>query len=83
MKVKKQKNKNIPPLPLLAARIAGLTNCKLISAGRPDDVRYTTPLLHPTTPMVPVILKNLKYNYIIVKADRIFKAKTSMLKLFL
>ena len=36
------------PLPLPATRIASLTNRKQISAVRPGDVRYTTPLPHPT-----------------------------------
>ena len=49
MTVKKQK-KYIPPLPLPAAGIAGLPKCKPISIRRLTDVRYTTPLPHPTIP---------------------------------
>ena len=39
MKVNRR-NKNIPPLPLPATRIAGLAHCKPISVGGPGDVRY-------------------------------------------
>ena len=42
--------KNIPPLPLPAARIAGLAQLQANIILRPGDVRYTKPLLHPTTP---------------------------------
>ena len=31
-----------------------LPNCKPISAGRPGDIRYTTPSPHPTTPIFEV-----------------------------
>ena len=43
--------KNISPLPLPAARTAGLPNFKQISAGRSGDARNTTPWPHPTTPI--------------------------------
>ena len=42
--------KNIPHLPLPVTRMAGLPNCKPISAGCPGCVRYTTPSSHLTTP---------------------------------
>ena len=41
----------IPPLyPYLLRGQQVLPKCKPISVGRPSDVRYTTPLHHPTTP---------------------------------
>ena len=45
-KWRNRRNKNIPPLPLPAARVAGLAQ----SVGHPGDARYTTPLPYPTTP---------------------------------
>ena len=45
MKVKNRRNKNIPSLPLPAARI------KPISDGRPRDTRYTASLPHQTPPL--------------------------------
>ena len=37
-----------------------LPNCKPISVGRPGDVRYTTPLPQPTTPLLDLnISKNV------------------------
>ena len=51
MKVKKRREKKNSPLYLyLLQGQQALLNCKSISVGRPGDVRYTTPLPHPTTP---------------------------------
>ena len=44
--------------PYLLQGQQALPNCKPISVGCPGDVRFTTPLLHPTTPMV--LLRNKK-----------------------
>ena len=41
---------NFPLYPYLLQVQQALPNCKPISDGRPDDVRYTTHLPHPTTP---------------------------------
>ena len=48
-KSKKTEDINIFPLHLPATRKQALPNCEPISVGRPDDVRYTTSLHHPTT----------------------------------
>ena len=48
-----EETEEIKTFPLYPYRLQGwqaLPNCKSISAGRPSDVRYTTPLPHPTTP---------------------------------
>ena len=42
--------KTFPLYPYLLQGQQALPNCKPISVGRPGDVRYTTPLHHPTTP---------------------------------
>ena len=39
-----------PLYPYLLQGQQALSNCKPISDGCPSDVRYTTPLQHPTTP---------------------------------
>ena len=43
--------KTFPLYPYLLKGKQALPNCKPISVGRPSDIRYTTPLPHPTTPM--------------------------------
>ena len=47
--------KTFPLLPLPAARTEGLVQRKLISVGHPGDVRCTTPLPHPTTPIFSTV----------------------------
>ena len=42
--------KTFPLNPYLLQGQQALPNCKPLSVERPGDVRYTTPLLHPTTP---------------------------------
>ena len=46
--VKKQKKQKHSPSSLTCCK--PLPNCKPISVGHPGDVRYTTPLPHPTIP---------------------------------
>ena len=50
MKVKEQKKKTFPLYPYLLQGQQALSGYKPISVGSPGDVRYTTPLPHPTTP---------------------------------
>ena len=45
--------KTSPPYPYLLQRKQALPNCKPIPAGRPGDIRYMTPLHHPTTSVEP------------------------------
>ena len=47
-----ESEKTIHPLPLSAARIAVLPDCKPIYVGHPSDIRYMTPLPYPTTPYI-------------------------------
>ena len=42
--------KTFPLYPYLLQGQQALPNCKPVSAGRPGDVRYTTPSHHPSTP---------------------------------
>ena len=42
--------KTFPIYPYLLQGLQALPNCKPISIGHLGDVRYTTPLPHPTTP---------------------------------
>ena len=42
--------KTSPPYPYPLQGQQALPNCKPISAGRPGDIRYMTPLHHPTIP---------------------------------
>ena len=52
MKVKKPEEiKTFPLYPYLLQGKQALPSCKPISVGSPGDVRYTTPLPHPTTPI--------------------------------
>ena len=44
--------KIFPIYPYLLQGQQALPNCKPISVGRPGDAKYTTPLLHPTTPLL-------------------------------
>ena len=47
MKAKKQEIKTFALYPYLLQGYKALPTCKPITVGRPDDVRYTTPLPHP------------------------------------
>ena len=44
--------KTFPLCPYLLQGQQALPNCKPVSTGRPGDPRYTTPLPHPTTPLI-------------------------------
>ena len=67
MKVKKQKKYKIPPLPLPAARIAGLASCKPLSVGRPGDVRYTTPLPHQPHASSILTARIRHFSYLVIQ----------------
>ena len=46
--------KTFPLYPYLLQEYQVLPRCKLVSVGRPADMRYMSPLHHPTTPQVCV-----------------------------
>ena len=46
---KTEEIETFPFYPYLLQELQTLANCKPISVGRPSDIRYTTPLPHPTT----------------------------------
>ena len=65
--------KTFPSYPYQLQRQQALPNCKPISAGQRGDVRYMTPLPHPTTPTclltllyLPCVLGHLNFILLIL-----------------